>query len=328
MADTFIPHRQRRAVGGLERLADGIVRSGRSAARIREEREEDVRTLADLKEKHPHLAQTDIRESVGHGKFLAAIGAAVVLDAILAGPVGEYILTTFIGVSAKLASVAKFGLPLALIAAEMGIARLRVADDASDVQRRLATCLAVGLLIVMPILVGETAMMAEQERSLFAGPLTALVAVMMGLTLCVHALVLFTGEAQEEALTHVIYRARAKKLARDITRGAASARSQGNAAADQFATWAQQRDLFSQRYPNAPVPQPHWGQDVITEINTAAGYEAIRRQNPTQQQSPPTSEPPNARPAERQAQPAAGAADVREAEERRRRESDAEVVGD
>ncbi len=327
MTQTFVTEPQRKAAQQLALHSTAIVRDCRAAAAGRAEAKQAKDTLDALTVRHPEFKDACLRVVVRHRKLLSAVAAAMVLDAILAGPVGEYVLLNFLQLDGEVAAVAKYALPVALLVTELGIARLRVDEELSPSSRAAASTLAVALAIVMPLLVGETAMV--EQGGLFGGNrVPALVFAMMSLTLCVHSFVLFTGHAQEEALSFAIYGRRATRLERVATTSSRRATQEANAAADRFATWAAQRDLFIRQHPDAPVPQPHWGAETIEVINQAYGYEVISRPMAAgQAQATGPAAGPAAGATNGPATPGS-ADDVRQAHERRVRESESEVVGD
>jgi len=318
---------QRRLERTLRDLAARVVRHCRAAAGMKRRAARASELLDSLDQRHPDFKVADIREAVRYWKFLAAISAAFVLDAVLAGPVGEYIVLTFLQMSTNVARIARYALPAALLVTEMGIARLRVAPDRRMAETVAANGLALALVVVMPLLVGET-VMVEQGGLLNNRP-NALVIAMMLLTFCVHSFVLFTGEAQVEAMSYAIYRWRAGALTSEKTRSGEGAQRQANLAGDLFADWVANRDMLIRRYPGSAVPQPHWGAETIDAINGAYGYNAIQPP-PFAAQAGRPADDPGTRPAtgEDQAAPTPRADDLRDAHDRRVRESEAEVVAD
>lgn len=184
----------------------------------------------------------------------------------------------------------------------------------------------------MPLLVGETELAGR--GGVFGGRLNALVVGMMLLTLCVHGFVLFSGESQHEALSYALYRARTSALIREKQTGEESSRRQANVAGDLFADWVGQRDLYIGRYPQARLPQPHWGTESIEVLNSTYGYQVIdspagaRPWSPGGREATAASVSPSVGgPSSGQAATAA-ADDLRDAHERRVKESEAEVVAD
>lgn len=124
--NVIVTEPQRRLERALRDLAARITGLCRRVAAQHRRAARAGEKLELLNQQHPDFKTADLREALRHWKLLLAVTAAFALDAVMAGPVGEHLLRTFLLVSPEVARVARFGLPAALLTAEMGIAQLRV----------------------------------------------------------------------------------------------------------------------------------------------------------------------------------------------------------
>jgi hypothetical protein len=343
-APVVVTEVQRRHERLLHQLHDRIRRSARAVAPLRRKIADATAAIDDLRKRHPDFFEADIRERLRYVRLIVGLVAAGVLDALLAGRAGEHLLRTHLGVAVESAVVLRYLLPVALVLAEMAIALLRTRADMGGPSWWLWNAVAVLLLISMPLIVGETEL-ASKGGLLHAQP-TMFAITMMLLSLCVHGFVLFSGEAQNDALAFAWFSARTSSLNRSKRAWSESARLRTNAVGDLFHEWYRQRGLFVDRYPQARLPQPNWDPETREVVNGALQYVAIEPPGPAappnvapapapaagpgaggQSTPPPGPQPSPAGPAPADGPPPS-AGDLRDAYERRVRESEAEVTPD
>ncbi len=309
--ELVVTEQQRRAERALRAAAARTVAECRQVAALRRRGQMVTERLDRLERQHPEFKSADIREVLRYRKLLLALVAAFALDAVMAAPVAEHLLRTFLLLPTQTAQALRFALPMTLLIAELGIAQLRTWPDHGKSAWWITNALAVVLVLVMPLLVGETELVGR--GGVFGGQLDGLAAGMMLLTLAIHGFVLFSGAAQHDAVSYMLYRLHAAPLAFSKRSCSESSRRHANAAGDQFAEWVAERDRFIERYPTARAHQPYWGVETIEVLNQVYGYEVIAPPRPApSRQAATTGEP-------------GGAA---QAHERRMKESDAEVVAD
>jgi hypothetical protein len=330
-AGIFITEPQRRHEQSIRRMAQHIVGECRTAMALRR-RAALAGGRIDLGERqHPDFKAADVRQALRYWKLLVAIAAAAVFDAVMAAPVAEHLLRSFLFVSLESATLWRFVLPATLLTAEMGISQLRTWPEQSRLSRSMTTGLALTLVLVMPLLVGETEL--ADKGGVFGGNLNGVVAAMMLFSACIHSFVLFSGDAQHDAASYALYRWRAAVLTHEKKTCEESARRRASSAGDRFADWVDLRDSYIGQYPDARPPQPHWGLEAIDILNQVYGYEVIEPPRAARTASRSAGDARTAPgPAAERSASADGcpgnAAAVREAEERRIKETDAEVVAE
>jgi uncharacterized membrane protein len=342
---------QRRLLRQIDDLVATAVRLARRSERWRREGEEAGQRLDHLQGAHPDYVQADVRQRIRFWLSDLALAGAVSLDAILTAPVAEHLLLTYAHVTAMMASVGRFMAPLCLILVELAIGMTcrSAARDRRWGNAALWATLGALPVAVMPLLVGETEMVAAavqqaeatgtavSEAGLLTGSVPLFTLAMMLWTAFIHAYVVFGPH--DEGVSYAAWSVRASWLTATKRNAEERARSDANAAGDRFSQYVARRDEWMRTYPDWPPPAPNWS-EAPGVLERVFGYPVITgpgvHTNATVQIAPPLSTPePPAPPGRGDAMPPAGdagdhavepdAAELHRIAERRVRESDAAV---